>query len=401
MLKKYIKIMSNPLLYYSTKDGNSVFRNFALFKQTGCLYNTVFEKANVGKTLEYRIGLENRFNLSCFLTIVIVYLIFIHLKFSIFTLLLFETIAVLIIMSIRLNLSYKYHNYLLAVFGKYETAEFEPPINEKKQEEFLALFRSKVILILIAVALFLLPSLLLNFGIKHSLTPKHNGYKRAIVMSNIYNSIYPKDAKIYDMRAIAHYMQRDYEKALEDYKKALDLSGKNFTKYDIARFENLLLLQKRVTSSHDAVDIFNEYATKKKMSTLEQSQMLWIKSIFKIENSIIDSILQDYDDLLSSLNPKDTKNQFYISCDKAYMMYLMQMYDKALNAYNVLIPYASEHKNIFSKELQSLYAERGWTKKRLGDDIGANADFVVSQIPFDKLSEYEPAYQNQQFVNEK
>ena len=56
---------------------------------------------------------------------------------------------------------------------------------------------------------------------------------------------------------------------------------------------------------------------------------------------------------------------------------------------------------MFSKELQSLYAERGWAKKRLGDDIGANADFSASKIPPQKLHEYEPAYQNQQFVNEK
>ncbi len=401
MLKKYIQILSNPLLYYSTKDGNSVFRNFSLFNQTGCRYSKIFEKPNIGKALEYRIGLENRYHLYCFLTIAVLYLLFIHIKFSIFALLFFEIVGIIIIMSIRLKLSYKYHNYLLACFGEYESIEFEPPINERKKEEYLALFRSKIILTVICIALFLLPSLLLSFGIKHSLTPKHNGYKHAIVMSNIYNFIYPKNPKIYDMRAVAHYMQRDYEAALKDYKKALDLSGKRFTKDDITRFENLLLLQKRITSSHDAVDIFNEYITKKKMSILEEAQMLWIKSIFKIENSIIDSILQDYDDLLSSLNPKDTKNQFYISCDKAYMLYLMQMYDKAINAYNALIDYAQENEKIFSKELQSLYAERGWAKKRLGDNAGASIDFNASKIPPEKLPEYEPQYQNQQFVNEK
>lgn len=401
MLKKYIQILSNPLLYYSTKDGNSVFRNFSLFKETGCRYNEIFEKQNVGKALEYRIGLENQFNLYCFLTIAILYLIFIHLQFSIYGLLFFEITTIVIIMSIRLKISFKYHNYLLARFGEYESVEFEPPINDRKKEEYIAQFRSKIILIFICIGIFLAPSLILSFGIKHSLTPKFNGYKRAIVLSNIYNFIYPKDAKIYDMRAVAHYMQRDYEAALKDYKKALDLSGKNFTKSDIIRFENLLLLQKRITSSHDAVDVFNEYVTKKKKSVLEESQMLWIKSIFKIENSIIDSILQDYDDLLSSLNPKDTKNQFYISCDKAYMLYLMQMYDKAISAYNILIDYAHENENEFSKELQSLYAERGWAKKRLGDDIGANADFGASNIPLEKLPDYEPAYQNQQFVNGK
>ena len=401
MFEKYIRILSNPLLYYTTKDGQSVFRNFSFVKETGCMYNTTFEKADVGKTLEYRFHLDNCLNLTYFLAAIILYLIFIHLKFSIFGLLFFELIWILIVTYVRLKFSFNYHNYLMARYGQYETVEFEPPITKKKSDEYVSQFKSNIIVGFIILAILLVPSFLLNIGIKYSLTSKHNGYKRAIVLSNIYNFVYPKNERIYDMRAVAHFMQRDYEAALKDYKKALDLSGKNFSKYDVVRFENLLLLQKRVTSSQDAVDVFNEYVTKKKMSTLEASQMLWIKSIFKIENSIIDSILQDYDDLLASLNPKDIKNQFYISCDKTYMLYLMQMYEQAINSYNVLISYAQAHENLFSKELHSLYAERGWAKKRLGDNVGASADFSASQIPSDKLREYEPAYQNQQFVNEK
>lgn len=50
----------------------------------------------------------------------------------------------------------------------------------------------------------------------------------------------------------------------------------------------------------------------KKMSILEESQMLWIKSIFRIENNSPESIIADYDNLLASLNPKDAKiNSIY------------------------------------------------------------------------------------------
>ena len=401
MFQKYIRILSNPLLYYSTKDGKSVFRNFSFVKETGCMYDATFEKSNVGKTLEYRFHLDNCLNLTYFLTALVLYLIFIHLKFSILGLLFFELLWVLIVTAVRLHFSYQYHNFLIAKYGQYEVVDFEPPITKRKSDEYLAQFRSNIIVGIIVIALLLIPSFLLNIGMKFSLTPKHNGYKRAIVFSNIYNFVYPKDAQIYDMRAIAHYMKRDYDESLKDYKKALDLSGKNFTKRDVARFENLLYLQKRVTSSQDAVDVFNEYVTKKNMSVLEQSQMLWIKSIFKIENSIIEGILQDYNDLLASLDSKDVKNNFYISCDKAYMLYLMQMYEQALNSYDILIKYAQDNETVFSKELQSLYVERGWTKKRLGDNMGANIDFGASQIPADQLRSYEPAYQNQQFVIEK
>lgn len=56
---------------------------------------------------------------------------------------------------------------------------------------------------------------------------------------------------------------------------------------------------------------------------------------------------------------------------------------------------------MFAKELKSLYVERGWTKKRMGDEYGASADFIFSQIPYDELEKYEPSYSRQEFVVEK
>ena len=402
MFKKYIQILSNPLLYYTDKTtGSSVFRNFCLVKETGNLYKMQIPKENVGKALEYRFQLDNYLNLTYILTTILLYLIFIHLIFSLGKLIFFEILWIIIVTSARMTCSYFYHEYLISHFGKYEITEFRPPVPKRKIDEYLSLFKSKIIVILIVIALFLAPSIFLRLGIKYSLTPKFNGFKRAVTLSNVYLAIYPKEPRIYDMRAYGKYMTRDYEGALKDYKKVLDISGKRFTKHDIVRFENLLLLQKRLTTAQEAVDIFNEYITKKKMSPLEASQMLWIKSIFQIENNITETIMQDYYDLLESLDEKDSRNKFYISCDRAYMMYLMQDYQNAISAYNVLISYAEANKKDFSKELQSLYAERGWAKRRLGDIQGASLDYVSSKIPTDELAKYEPTYSNQIFVADK
>ncbi len=400
MFKNIIKIFSNPLLYYSDKQGNSVFRNFCLFRNTGNSYHMEIPKSKVGKTLEYRFKLDKNLKIAYFITTLIVYMLFIHVRFSIWSLLGFEVLWIVLLSLERLWCSRLYCEFLSGIFGPFETVEFQPPISEKKSKEFLFLYKSKLILIGFALLLFFLPALLLQYGMKQGLNTKRGAYKTVVKLSNVYNSIYPKVSGVYDMRALANFMMRDYETSLNDYKKALELSGSKFSKRDYVRFENILYLQKKVTSSFDAVDIFNEYVTRKKMSVLEQAQMLWIKSIFKIENSIIDSIIQEYDDLLLSLGQKEVKNRFYISCDKAYMMSLMQQYQDAIEEYDDLISFATKHQKLFSKELQSLYAERGWAKKHLGDDKGAEIDFKTSDIPVEELKSYEPGYNTQTFVRE-
>ena len=56
------------------------------------------------------------------------------------------------------------------------------------------------------------------------------------------------------------------------------------------------------------------------------------------------------------------------------------------------------HQEKYANELKSLYAERGWAKKRSGDEYGANADFVASGIDYSELNSYEPKFANQQLV---
>ena len=400
MFKKILQIISNPLLYYVDKQGNCVFRNYCLLFETGNLYKTSLPKANVGKALEYRFELDKKLKLVYFLTPVILYFIFIHIKFSLIALLMFEVLWIALITLARLFCAYLYREYLQTHFGAYEITEFEPPITQDKYDSYVSLFVSKVIVGVVAIMLFFVPSFIMAGVLKYQLSSKRNYFKQAVSTANTYFALYPKKESIYDMRAYARFMTKDYEGALKDYKTVLVMSGKKFSKYDSTRFANLLYLQKKMSTPQEAVDVFNEYVTKKKMSVLEESQMLWLKSIFKIENSMPETIIQEYDDLLASLKKDDFKNQFYILCDQAYMHYLMEEYTLALDAYNSLIAYAESNQDIFSDGIKSLYVERGWTKRRMGDEYGANFDFVESKIEQSKLADYEPKFANQQFVSE-
>src|SRR5574344_23643 len=401
MLKKLIDILSNPILYYPDKEGNAVFRNFCWFENTGNKYNFKLEKAQVGKILEYRFGLEKYLKLAYFLTPIIIYFIFIHMKFSLWNLLVCEFWGLAIVCLAQGICSYMYSNFLLGSFGKYELVEFQPHLPKQKTDEFKSLFYSKVTVFLIILGIFFLPAFALQGLMKWDISSKRRFFKNAIGVSKIYLTFYPKTENIYDMSAYAKYMKRDYKGALKDYKTVLGMSGSRFTKRDYTRFANLLLLERKLGGAETAVDVFNDYVTRKKMSILEQSQMLWIKSIFRVENHITESIMADYDDMINSLDKKDYKNKFYITSDEAYILYIMQDYTDALNYYNALILCAEGNKKEYSKELQSLYAERAITSTNLGDIKGSDADFMTSNIDTMKIDSYEPSYNPQEFVVEK
>ena len=308
MLKKLLQVISSPLLYYVDKEGNCVFRNYCLFSETGNLYRTSIPKANVGKALEFRFDLDKKLKWTYFLTPVILYFIFIHMRFSLLALLMFEVLWIGIITLARVFCSYLYREYLLTHFGNYEATEFTPPISQEKYDSYVSVFTSRVVACLIVIVLFFVPSLIMIGVLKFQLSSKRNHFKQAVSTANTYFALYPKNEKVYDLRAYARFMTKDYEGALKDYKTVLEISGKKFSKHDYTRFANLLYLQKKMSTSQEAVDVFNEYVTKKKMSVLQESQMLWIKSIFKIENNMPETIIQEYSDLLSSLKKDDFKN---------------------------------------------------------------------------------------------
>lgn len=399
--KKIFKKLSNPLLFYVDKSGNSVFRNFCIAKKDGYLYPQAYTMPEVGKFLEYRIELNKKLRTFAWAITFLVYILLIKTNISILSIILYEILWVVLYFGARAVCANLYGKFLLKNLGAYSLVEFEPELSQKKKRDFKYSFYSKITRYIIIFVLFFIPAFIMSGLVKFSVSAKKPHFKSAITITKIYSFIYPKTQKIYDMEAYAKYMTEDYEGALADYKTALKKGGTKFDKHDYARFANLLLLEKKIYGSQSAIDLFNEYITNKRPSIMDQTKMLWMKSMFSIKNNVSEFVIQDYDDLLASLNPKDDKNMFYISCDKAYMLYLTRRYKEAIALYDVLIPYALEHKDMFSQELKSLYAERGFAKRQLGDNISANADFLSSKINMYEIDSYEPKVSGQGFMVDK
>ncbi len=398
MFEKIITTLSNPILFYADKEGHAVFRNFNWFGNCGCSYDLQLSKIEVGKVLEYRFDIEKHLKIAYWLVPIIIYLIFIHTRLSFWNLLVAEFFWILIIGILRAVCAYVYSDYLIKNFGQYKVVDFVPHMPKEKWQFYRRDFYNKIILIGIVIVLFFAPAFALQYGLKLCSTSHKKHAKVAMTISEIYNAFYPKTSDSYDLIAYVKYAKHDYKGALDAYKTSLEMTGKHFSQKDLSKFANLLFLEKKISSPEDAVVLFDDYATRKNMTVLEQSKMLWIKSIFSIENNMPDAIVADYDSLLESLSPKDMKNRFYITSDKAYILYLMKDYENALANYDVLINYAENNKKQFGDELKSLYAERGFTKKRLGDTLGADGDFAASGIDIYEIDKYEPSYSEQQFV---
>ena len=218
MLKEFLKavrVISNPLLYYVDKSGNSVFRNYCLFKNTGCLYRTTIPKKNAGKMLEFRFELDKILKRVYFLTPIILYLIFIHVKFSIWSVLWFEFLWIMIVSVCRIVFSCIFSRQLVKAFGKYEVIDFRPSIPKEKSDEFISIYFSKAAALFVVIILCFMPSFLIKAAIKHDIT-KGKRFSQAVGLSKLYFTLYPKSEKIYDMRAYAKFRQKDYEGALED-----------------------------------------------------------------------------------------------------------------------------------------------------------------------------------------
>lgn len=397
MLKKIIDIFGNSILFYADKEGNSVFKNYCLFKSTGCRYKLKLSKQEAGKILEYRLEMDKTMNLVYILIPIFVYFLFIHMKFSLLTVLFCEFLWIILVSFARLKASSLYSRFLNKSLGAYELTEFRPHLNQRRRNEIRTNFLSKTVLIIAAIIIFAFPAFLLQAGMKYSLKARKPHIKIASAMSKIYSVFYPKTQNIYDYDACIKYLNNDYKGALEDYKAVIDITGKNFSSKDYVRFANMLYLEKNLSSPAQALDMFNDYMTRKKISAFEKAKLLWIESIFSIENNVSDYVITDYDDFLLSLGDKNERDKFYATCDKAYMLYLMNEYSQAIELYNQLIPYAVSKKE-YSQQLKSLYAERGFARNKTGDAAGANQDFMSSKISPDEINSYEPSYIAQSFV---
>jgi tetratricopeptide (TPR) repeat protein len=400
-IKNLFNKLCNPLLFYVDKSGDSFFRNYCLFFKNGYMYSETFSMPEAGKALEYRIQLDKHLRTTGWLIALLVYFILIHTTVNLWTILLGEIVWIALYFGARTICANLYSKFLFTHYGKYVLEEFAPEISKKKQKEYHYSFYSRITKYSILILLFFVPALLIPSIMKIDLNLKKPHFKAAINISKIYSFIYPKTPKIYDMEAYAKYMTEDFEGALKDYKSGLEKRGKHFGKNDYIRFANLLLLEKKLYGSQNAIDTFNEIITKKNLSVMEQSKMLWMKSIFSIQNNVSDFVITDYDELLTSINDKDERNKFYINCDKAYMLYLMGKYKEAIGLYDILIPYAIARKDKYKKELKSLYAERGFAKRRSGDSTGANSDFLSSEIDMYEIDSYEPKFSAQGFMVDK
>ena len=75
-LKTILYKLGDTHLFYTDKSGNSVFKNYNLFSDDGCLYKTKYSMPEVGKVLEYRFDLNRYANFAKILAFILVYLIF-------------------------------------------------------------------------------------------------------------------------------------------------------------------------------------------------------------------------------------------------------------------------------------------------------------------------------------
>lgn len=398
----YFNNLVNPLLFYNDRDGNSVFRNFCLFRNNGNLYNKTIPIKEAGPVLEQRIELRKKLRLYNIIYTIVLYLIFLHFMFSFKGLLLFEAIWIILYFAGKLCATQIYKKILISNYGEYIVTDFNPPLKQEKRSEYKRHFLAKVFLLTIALLLFISFSFVLSGTIRYCVNKNKPNYNMAEFLSGIYLKLYPPISVIYEIRAYEDYISGDFEGATNNYIKVIDMnSDKKFVERDYKLFANLLYLIKKSHGSQSAIDIFNEYATKLKVTVPQQTKLLWIKSMFSISSETADFVKADYDDLLTSLDKNDNRNKFYILCDKAYMLYLMGNYKDAINIYNSIIPYAKANKDIYADDISRLLAERGFAKKQLHDSAGANSDFVESKINIYEIKKYEPKIIEPQFIHEK
>ena len=400
-LKTILYKLGDTHLFYTDKSGNSIFKNYNLFSDDGCLYRTKYSMPEAGKVLEYRFDLNRYAKYAKILSFILIYLIFIHMRLSIFSVVLAISLFFALCFAFRSVCGYFYDKKLLDTFGSYKIVNFEPQLSPEKKKEYISNYRSMVVLSLAALFVLTLPALVMYGFIRLNVRSQKPNFKAIVQVSKMYTKIYPKTPLIYDISAYAHYATEDYEGALKDYETIFKLCGKNFESRDLTRFANVLFLSKRLYGAQEAVDKFNEYTTEKKASLFEQSQLLWIKSMFSVKNDVIDAIAQDYEDLLISIPDSDSKNKFYILCDKAYMYYLMNEYEAAVRTYDKAIALALQIGGVSQGEINNLYAERGYTRAQLKDAPGAKDDFNQSRYSQEELPNHEPKEAGQGFIIDK
>ena len=389
--------LTNPLLFYIDKEGHSVFRNYNWFENDGCKYDEIIQVKDAGNVLEYRIELDRKLKYCNIITILLLYFLSIYLQFNIFEVFLCLIIFAGIFIGTRKLASNMYTQKLKSYYGGFEVVDFHPNISQDKKDFYDKNYLSKIIVYLIILIVLFIPSIILLKGISFMGNRKEPNIKHVAFLSSIYTAFYPKTPLIYDVNAITKYKNGDFTGAADDYIKIFKMTGRKFTEKDYRRFANILFLVRKSKGTPNAIDVFNEYATAKKLTFEQQLKLLWIKSNFAISSGEYNYVLQDYNELLDAV-AGDKKREFYILADKAYMLSLMKDYKSAIQIYNNLIPYAHSDEKNLGNQLKSLYLERGFAKLEFGDKKGANADFIKSKVNIHEINMYEPAIMQPEFI---
>lgn len=389
--------LANPLLFYIDKKGHSVFRNYNWFENDGYLYNEIIQVKDAGNVLEYRIDLDKKLKYCNIITILFLYLLSIHFVFNVLEILLSLIIFSGVFIGTRKLAAKMYSQKLKSYYGEYEIVDFHPNISQDKRDLYEKNYLSKIVVYLIILVILFIPAFILLKGISFMANRKEPNIKQVAFLTSIYTAFYPKTPLVYDVNAISKYKNGDFTGAADDYIKIFKMTGKKFSEKDYRRFANILFLVRKAKGTTNAIDIFNEYSTAKKLTFEQQLKLLWIKSNFAISSGESGFVLQDYDELLDAV-AGDKRREFYILADKAYMLSLMKKYKSAIQIYNNLIPYAHSDEKNLGNQLKSLYLERGFAKLEFGDQKGADADFVKSKVNINEINMYEPVIMQPEFI---
>ena len=121
-------------MFYADKEGHAIFRNYCITKHTGCAYSMELSKQEAGKILEYKLELDKKLNRIYIIVPWVVYLILIHMKFNLFSVLFCEFLCIFFVSLARLKASSDYSRFLNKNFGEYKLVEFSPHLKPEKQQ---------------------------------------------------------------------------------------------------------------------------------------------------------------------------------------------------------------------------------------------------------------------------
>lgn len=225
-----------------------------------------------------------------------------------------------------------YENYLTRYVGTFQRMKFQPKvkyIEEDVFQEYLKTPRKSVyvlaLLILIFFAYVLTPLMITSLN-------NNNKFNSALRLANGYLTFMPVAPEVYAQRAFAKFNLKQYNEAIEDYKKANEYSFSDDYNADIVGVKTYYLPYKKV--------------------------------------------IEEFDNLIALETDKPYK--YYLMSEKAVYQLKNKDYKSAYDTFNYLIKiYQKGGKVFFSPAL--VYNNRGIARENLGDKLGAKSDYITAK----------------------